>query len=153
MAVEILDETQRYRPVDRLQRALTALLEELGLGARDVCVVLVDDATIADRNRRDRGVAGATDVLSYPTGEPDDVGFPQVQHLGDIFISLDTAARQAAERASDLEREVLVLAAHGVTHLRGLDHASPEAWGPFRAAERRIEALAAALPASEEPRP
>ena len=142
MAVEILDETQQYRPAERLEHVLEALLKELGAENRDVTVVLVDDATIHRRNLRDRGVDAPTDVLSYPTGEPDDLGFPSVPHLGDIFISIDTAARQAAERGTGLEQEVLVLAAHGLTHLRGFDHPTDERWQPFRDAERRILALA-----------
>lgn len=142
MAVEILDETQRYRPVDRLERALSALLAELGSEGRDLTVVLIGDVAMHQRNARDRGVDAPTDVLSYPTAEPDDAGFPAVPHLGDIFISLDTAARQAEERGVGLEQEVLVLAAHGLTHLRGFDHTSQAAWEPFRAAERRIVRLA-----------
>ncbi len=142
MAVEILDETQRYPRAERLARALEDLLDELEAVERDVTVVLIDDAVMAERNLRDRGVDGPTDVLSYPTFEPDDEGFPPVPHLGDIFISLDTAARQAAERGHDLEQEVLVLAAHGLTHLRGLDHRDEREWRPFHAAERRIVELA-----------
>jgi len=140
--VEILDETLRYRPVDCLARALEALLDELGSADRDLSVVLVDDRAMHERNARDRGVDGPTDVLSYPTVEPDDEGFPAVPHLGDIFISLDTAARQAEERYTTLEQEVLVLAAHGLMHLRGFDHTSEAAWAPFRASERRILHLA-----------
>lgn len=146
MAVEILDETHRYRALDRLEQALQALLTELALDDREVTLVLVDDAVMAERNARDRGVDGATDVLSYPTFEPDDLGFPQVPHLGDIFIGLDTAARQAAERGHDLEQEVLVLAAHGLTHLRGFDHTDEVRWRPFRAAEGRILELAGLAP-------
>ena len=144
MAVEILDETQRYprAEADRLELGMSGLLAELGEGAREVTVVLVDDGAIRLRNARDRGVDSATDVLSYPTGEPDDRGFPAVAHLGDIFISLDTAARQARERGHTLEHEVLVLAAHGLTHLRGFDHVDEAAWAPFRAAEARIVELA-----------
>ncbi len=142
MAVEILDETQRYPRAERLARALEDLLDELEAVERDVTVVLIDDAAMAERNLRDRGVDGPTDVLSYPTFEPDDEGFPPVPHLGDIFISLDTAARQAEERGHDLEQEVLVLAAHGLTHLRGLDHRDEGEWRPFHAAERRILELA-----------
>ncbi len=149
MAVEILDETQRYRPAERLQQALEALLADLGTEGRDVTVVLVDDATIHRRNLLDRGVDAPTDVLSYPTGEPDDEGFPTVDHLGDIFISIDTATRQAAERGVGVEQEVLVLAAHGLTHLRGFDHPSDERWEPFRAAERRILALVDGAAAAE----
>ena len=151
MAVEILDETHRFRQADTVRLALEALLAEEGSHDREVSLVLVDDATIAARNARDRGVEGATDVLSYPTAEPDDIGFPQVPHLGDIFISLDTAERQAAAHGHDVMREVLVLAAHGLTHLRGHDHADDEAWAPFRRAERRVLELADAAAAGEPP--
>jgi len=148
VAVEILDETQRFPQGEAVRRALEALLAEQGASGRDLSVVFVDDAAIAVRNARDRGVEGATDVLSYPTAEPDDVGFPEVPHLGDVFISLDTAERQAAERGHDLLREVLVLAAHGVVHLQGFDHVDEAAWAPFLAAEQRIVELAA-TPARE----
>ncbi|HKI57505.1 MAG TPA: rRNA maturation RNase YbeY [Trueperaceae bacterium] len=151
MAVEIVDETHRFRQAEAAQRTLEALLTEQGSGDRDLTLVLVDDATIAVRNARDRGVEGATDVLSYPTAEPDDIGFPQVPHLGDIFISLDTAERQAAAHGHDLTREVLVLAAHGLTHLRGHDHVDEAAWAPFRQAERRVLELADAASAGEPP--
>lgn len=151
MAVEILDETQRFLRGEALRRALEALLAELGAADRELTLILVDDATIAARNARDRGVEGATDVLSYPTAEPEDVGFPWVPHLGDVFVSLDTAERQAAEHGHDTLQEVLVLAAHGVIHLRGFDHQDEAAWGPFRAAERRVLALAAGM--RKEPRP
>jgi probable rRNA maturation factor len=140
--VELLDETGRYPYGDELQEALGALMAELGLGARELTVVLMDDAAIAERNTADRGVEGPTDVLSYPTAEPDDVGFPQVPSIGDVLISLDTAARQADEHGHGLREEVLVLAAHGLTHLRGLDHHDDREWRPFLAAQRRILELA-----------
>ncbi len=144
MAVEILDETRRFRRAERLRRALEALLAELGLGGRDLTVVLLDDDAIALRNAVDRGVEGPTDVLSYPTWEPDDAdSFPLVDHLGDILISIDTAARQAVEHAHAPLAEVMVLAAHGLTHLRGFDHDTEAAWIPFRQAQERILELAA----------
>lgn len=140
--VEILDETNRFRHADLLGRALSALIAEVGEGDRTVTVVVLDDNAMRERNREDRGVDAATDVLSYPTAEPDDNDMPSVEHLGDIFISIDSAVRQAAQRGHEPHIEMLVLAAHGLTHLRGFDHATPSAWRPFRAAERRIVALA-----------
>ena len=139
--VEILDETNRFRHADLLRRALSALIAELGESDRTVTVVVLDDDAMRERNREDRGVDATTDVLSYPTAEPDDIDMPPVEHLGDIFISLDSAVRQAAQRGHAPHTEMLVLAAHGLTHLRGLDHPTPSAWRPFRAAERRIVAL------------
>lgn len=142
--VEILDETNRYQHAEVLAAVLTALLEDLGLEERDVTVVLVDDDTVRRLNKEHRGVDEVTDVLSYPTSEPDDRGFPAVHHLGDIFISIDTASRQALEHGHDLQVETLQLAAHGVTHLQGFDHRTEEEWQIFREAQRRIVALAAA---------
>mgnify|MGYP002738219063 CR=1 FL=1 len=141
--IELLDETEQYPHAEHLTRTLAALLTELGLAERELTVVLMDDEAIARHNLADRAEEGATDVLSYPTFEPDDEGFPQVPHLGDVLISLDTAARQAAEHGHQLQDEVLVLAAHGLTHLRGYDHQTDAEWGPFLAAQERVLALAA----------
>jgi probable rRNA maturation factor len=136
--VEILDETGRFPAPERLRGALQSLLDGAGLADREVTVVLVDDAAMADRNRVDRGVEGPTDVLSYPTAEPDDVGMPFVPHLGDVLIDLDAAERQAPDHGHDAVAETLVLAAHGLTHLRGFDHADDASWAPFRAAQRAV---------------
>ena len=133
--VEILDETARFRAPERLRGALEHLLASADLAGRDVTVVLIDDDAMRARNLADRGVDGPTDVLSYPTHEPDDVGMPQVPHLGDVLIDLDQAERQAADHGHTLDDEVVVLAAHGVTHLRGFDHPDDASWAPFRAAQ------------------
>ncbi len=137
--VELLDETRSYPHSARLVSVVEAYMREVGLGDRELTVVLMDDDTIARHNLQDREVEGPTDVLSYPTFEPDDdVGFPQVPHLGDVFVSLDTAGRQAEEHGHDLLSEVLVLVAHGLTHLRGYDHQADDEWPPFTEAQARV---------------
>jgi probable rRNA maturation factor len=140
--VEILDETNRYPSIRRLRTILNTFLQEQKI-PKSVTLVLCDDATIQKMNLSDRGEDYATDVLSYPTMEPDDVDMPQVDHLGDVFISLDAAARQASTHQHDLESEVLTLAAHGITHLRGFDHATEDEWSPFHAAQQRVLELRA----------
>lgn len=139
--VEIVDETSRFPHVDALQRAVTELMAITGLEENEVTVVLLTDASITDLNERDRGVEGPTDVLSYPTHEPTDVGYPEVPHLGDVLISLETAARQAESVGHSLALEVATLAAHGLTHLRGLDHQEQDDWLPFEAAQERAREL------------
>lgn len=143
--VEVLDETRRFPRADDLEAVATAFLQREGLDGRELTVVLLTDDAIAERNYLDRQVEGPTDVLSYPTAEPDGAWFPQVPHLGDVLISIDTAARQAAEHGHSQFSEVLVLLAHGVTHLRGLDHEDEAAWQPFRQAESAILTAAAQL--------
>ena len=58
-------------------------------------MVLCDDASIVELNTEYRGKAQPTDVLSFDMGETP--GYPG-HVLGDVIVSLDTAARQAAER-------------------------------------------------------
>ncbi len=145
--VEVLDETKRFRLNKRLREVVTAYMEATGLGDREVTVVLMSDEAIAEHNLKDRGKAGPTDVLSYPTYEPDGAWFPGVAHLGDVFISLDTAKRQAKEHRHSMVDEVLVLTAHALTHLSGHDHQDEAAWGPFLTAQSRILELARKRPA------
>jgi probable rRNA maturation factor len=153
--ITVLDETGGFRRRERLTAVLqrvAAVAAPARRGAtgrdaplREVTVVLVSDATIAARNLADRGVAGPTDVLAYPLNEPDDAGVPRSPHLGDVVISLDTAARQARSRGRPTWHEVAVLASHGLLHLLGLDHQAPEDWAPFEALQGLAEAEAEAV--------
>jgi probable rRNA maturation factor len=148
--INVLDETGNFRRRERL----TAVLQRVAAVAApprrsgevdEMTVVLVGDEVIAARNLADRGVAGPTDVLAYPLNEPDDVGIPRSAHLGDVVISLDTATRQARSRGCPTWHEVAVLASHGLLHLLGFDHQSPEDWAPFEALQGLAEAEAEAI--------
>ena len=93
-----------------------ALAAESAAAGSEVSVLLTDDAEIAGFHRRYMGIPGPTDVMSWPAADAADTGF-----LGDVLISCETAARQAAELGHPVEREVCVLAVHGVLHLLGWD--------------------------------
>ena len=138
---EILGEARRYPSRNALKAALNALKTELGVGDKQLTVVLTDDTEIRALNQEHLEVDGPTDVLSFPLLELGDEGFPDVPHLGDIVISLDTAQRQADAAGHSLEQEVATLAAHGLTHLLGFDHPTEDAWADFRANQTRIVAL------------
>ncbi|HEY3356388.1 MAG TPA: rRNA maturation RNase YbeY [Polyangia bacterium] len=104
----------------RAQRALTAA----GEAAADLSILLCDDARIRELNGRYADEDHATDVLSFSQREGLDS--PQPGLLGDVAVSVETAARQAAERpgprGAALEAEVLHLVVHGLAHLLGYDH-------------------------------
>jgi probable rRNA maturation factor len=155
--VEVLDETGRFRRRNGVAEVLRRVAAGIGVdapvagAAREMTLVLVDDAGIARRNADDRGVDGPTDVLSYPSREPDDVGFPVVPHLGDVVVSVETARRQARGRRPTWH-EVALLATHGLLHLHGFDHQAPSDWAPFEAAQALAEAEARALDLAAEAR-
>ena len=93
----MIDLIARKTPPPGLRPALRASLEaamaHFGVQEREVTVVLVGDRTIRALKKEHWGEDAATDVLSFPTWEPGDPFMPP--HLGDIIVSLDTAARQA----------------------------------------------------------
>lgn len=138
---EILGAAQRYPSPEALTGALDALAAELGAGSKELTLVFVDDAEIHALNMEHLGVDRPTDVLSFPLTEQGDMGMPEIPHLGDVVISLETAQRQADAAGHSLETEVAILAAHGLTHLLGYDHPTEEAWAVFRANQTRMLAL------------
>ena len=117
-----------------LRRWLTALAPDLHprLRARSYSLglLITDDDGIAALNGRWRSVAAATDVLAFAAQEDSGPPWPGTDpgdgtdplELGDVVISLPTAARQAEEAGHGLERELLFLASHGLLHLLGWDH-------------------------------
>lgn len=107
----------------------------------EVSVVFADDAYIHELNRDYRGKDTPTDVLSFALNEgdePDIIGGPEETLLGDIIISLDTAARQAEEFGHTLERELAYLTVHGMLHLLGFDHETEEEKTVMRQKEEQV---------------
>ena len=87
----------------------------------ELSVVLANDEQIREINRdylqRDR----PTNVISFAMQEGEDAGL-QAGLLGDVVISVDTAARDAAEAEVSFESELYFLLLHGILHLLGYDH-------------------------------
>ena len=94
-----------------------------------VSVTFCDNDYIRELNRTHRDKDTHTDVLSFPMFESDELvpmpGEKSVM-LGDIVISLERAAEQAAELGNSLKREVAFLAIHSTLHLLGYDHERSE---------------------------
>ena len=103
-----------------IERDANRLLSLLDVDA-ELSVALVGDAEMQRLNRDYRGVDQPTDVLAFAMREGEG-GAVHPDMLGDVVISVDTAARQADARGARLADEARVLLTHGVLHLLGYDH-------------------------------
>ncbi len=117
----VLLNRQRKRPVRAaaLRRRLGALAKRHGAADADVTLVIIGDRAMRTLNRRWRGKDCPTDVLSFASGEATPDGR---RSLGDIVIAAPTAFRQAKAGGRGLDREMEILAVHGLLHLLGFDH-------------------------------
>jgi probable rRNA maturation factor len=93
--------------------------------AGEVAVALVSDARIRALNRQYRRQDKATDVLSFATAGGPRPAAAEAP-LGDIVIASGVAARQAKAAGHSVQKELRVLSLHGLLHLLGYDHHSPE---------------------------
>lgn len=114
------------------EQDFTAIIEQAlkTLGIEDdveVSCVFVDDERIHEINREYRHIDRSTDVISFAMEDNDQFyveGMPRT--LGDIFISVDHAKKQAEEYGHSLRREMCFLFTHGILHLLGYDHMTDE---------------------------
>lgn len=125
-----------------VRRIADAMLVELELGHAELSVLLTNDAQIRALNLAHRNKDKSTDVLSFPLDEGGgaDGAVSGTRILGDVVISLDTAARQARGRKRELLPEVRFLLAHGLLHLLGYDHGDPAEKHEMTAMTRRLVA-------------
>ncbi|HEX5725822.1 MAG TPA: rRNA maturation RNase YbeY [Longimicrobiaceae bacterium] len=101
---------------ERIERAVRHVLAAEGMERAEISVALVGDEEISDLNVDYLSHEGPTDVLSFALHE---AGEPP---LGDVYLGVDQAARQAGEFAAALDEELLRLAIHGTLHVLGYDH-------------------------------
>ena len=120
-------------PVDALSKRASAPVPPVGALSKrasateyEISVLLTDDAEMTALNSEYRGIDAPTDVLAFAMREGEDCSTMHPMLLGDIVISLETAARQAATAKHSLETEVAFLTVHGVLHLLGYEHETPQ---------------------------
>jgi probable rRNA maturation factor len=120
--VEVVNR-QRKLPVDceRWRAFAAKALKVVPSEVAGVTVAFVSDRAMRELNGRWRGKRGTTDVLSFPAAQ-DKFERLEGQTLGDVVISVEQAARQAAEHGLDFDDEVSQLILHGLLHLCGYDH-------------------------------
>ena len=131
---------QRKIALDRAEleafarRVMPFCAREKGAGLTSlpqVDVILVSDRRISELHRRFMQIAGPTDVITF-------------QH-GEIFISIETAQRQAEAHQTSMDHELRLYLVHGLLHLQGFDDSEPTA-------RRRMHLVQAGILANDEPK-
>lgn len=142
--------------VDRwVALAREVLLAEGVRGDAELSLLFVDEAAIADLNRRFMDAEGPTDVLAFPIDDPavsgrwPDAGTAGPDRdepepgdlpllLGDVVVCPSVAERQAPAHAGSYDDEMALLVVHGVLHVLGHDHAAPDEAAVMQQRERDL---------------
>jgi probable rRNA maturation factor len=147
----LINNLQQKEPLTKSQFELIETIARYGLGCyqketAEVSIIFADDDYLRNLNFEYRGLDQPTDVLSFAIWE-EQPGTPVLsgasadelpELLGDIFISVERAVAQAKSYHHPLEREICYLTIHGLLHLLGFDHQTPEATTRMRQAEEQI---------------
>ena len=105
----------------RIRQTVQATLNALDCPEGEISILIVDDSRIEELNRQYLQRQGPTNVIAFAMRDGE---FSQVspQLLGDIVISMDTAAREAANAGISTQQRFDELMVHGILHLFGYDH-------------------------------
>lgn len=110
-----------------------------------ITITLTDAENIRSINKKYRNIDKATDVLSFPMFEKDELkekiknrSFEYEDVLGDVIISIPKVKEQAKEYGHSFERELSYMIVHGFYHLMGYDHIKEEDKKKMRPKEEKI---------------
>jgi probable rRNA maturation factor len=113
--VEVVNRQRRLQlDMEAWSNFATSALNAIGKSESSATIAFVSDKRIRELNHQFRGIDKATDVLSFPAEEE--------LNLGDVAVSVETAATQARENGLTVDQEIAQLILHGLLHLSGYDH-------------------------------
>lgn len=110
-----------------LERAILHALALAEAGPGSMTLRVTDEAELRRLNAQFAKSDHATDVLSFPDGDPDVEG--SGVYFGDVVIALPVADSHAKVAGHDVQAELILLAVHGTLHLLGYDHANDQSRG------------------------
>ena len=140
-----IEEKKEYKEV--VEKVLTRCFEEEKLENSKlyITVTLTNPENIRKINKEYRNIDRATDVLSFPMFEKDELeekiekkDYEHIDVLGDLVISIEKVEEQAKEYGHSFERELSYMIVHGFYHLMGYDHIKDEDKKMMRAKEEKI---------------
>ena len=124
MTIEITNKSGELVPTESVRDLLQNALIELKLNPDcELNLVFVDIEEMTELHIKWMDEGGPTDVLSFPMDLPEPGN--EAVTLGDIVIAPVVAAEQAAIAGHSIDHEIFILAAHGLLHILGYDHATP----------------------------
>jgi probable rRNA maturation factor len=131
--IEIADERQS-RKLDKARLKLGAqrVLQDARIESAEISIAIVDDARMHELNRQYLAHDYATDVLSFLLEYDEE----ERSLDGEIIVSAEYAAREAARYGWTSDDELLLYVIHGCLHLVGYDDATAEGQRAMRAAEK-----------------
>ncbi len=113
--VEVVNRQRRLQlDTEAWSTFATKALNAIARNESSATIAFVSDKRIRELNRQFRGIDKTTDVLSFPTEEE--------SNLGDVAVSVETAATQARDNGLSFDDEIAQLILHGLLHLSGYDH-------------------------------
>ena len=140
-----IDENEKYEKV--IKKVLKECFKEENIqdSGLYITITLTNPEYIRNINKQYRGIDKATDVLSFPMFEKDELDrkikekdFLPEDVLGDIIISIPKVEEQAMEYGHSFERELSYMVVHGFYHLMGYDHIQAEDKKIMRPKEEKI---------------
>jgi probable rRNA maturation factor len=147
MEINVLvdEELKDKLEVDWLRGIAEQVLTALGVGSDvELGLFIASGERVRQLNRDYLGRDELTDVLAFSAreeagGHPPFVPPPDgVLHLGEVIIAYPQAVAQAEEYKHSVKREILTLIVHGILHLVGYEHDTPELELKMRAREKEI---------------
>jgi probable rRNA maturation factor len=137
-AIEVINRQRLYRmDRDAIARLSRDVLDCAGRRDAILTVIFIRDRLMRELNRTFRAIDRPTDVLSFAYHEGSGFSDSAAEnHLGDVVISVETAAAYASELGLTFNREIEHLVIHGVLHLAGYDHETDD--GQMTKIERKL---------------
>jgi probable rRNA maturation factor len=140
--VDVQNDAQYAANAERLGSAARTTLQLQGAPESALTIVITSDEAVATLNAQYRGIDSATDVLSFPADAPPMAEPDEPVYLGDLVVAYPYAKAQAEREGHALDDSLALLVVHGVLHLLGYDHDTPENRQAMWAAQgRALDAL------------
>lgn len=145
--INFLDIEEDSKYIEEINKVIEKCFEEENLKSLNlyVSIVLTNPENIRKFNKQYRNIDKATDVLSFPMFEKEEIEKIKQKEaglvkevLGDIIISIEQVKKQAQEYEHSFERELAYMVTHGFYHLMGYDHIEEKDKQIMRPKEEKI---------------